>query len=51
MKGNTVPHFHLSGANAVVLFLYIVAVFGGLHMVAASFPESQFSRAWLKLGF
>jgi len=46
-----VPHFHLSGMQGVVLFLFIVATFGGLHMIAASYPDNQVSRAWLKLGF
>lgn len=45
------PHFHLSGMQGVILFLYVVAVFGALHLAASSAPENRYARAWLALGF
>ena len=45
------PHFHLSGMEGVILFLYIVAVFGALHLAACSFPDNSLSRAWRGAGF
>ena len=45
------PHFHLSGIHGFVVFLYVVAIFGALHLAAASKPESKYSQAWLGLGF
>lgn len=46
------PHFHVSGIHALVTFLYIVAVFGALHLLASSYPDSKVSKAWIGgLGF
>jgi hypothetical protein len=45
------PHFHISGIHAVVNFLYIVAVFGALHLLAISMPSNKLSQSWLGLGF
>lgn len=47
----TIPHFHVSGAHALVVFLFIVAIFGALHLLAASKPDLTVSQAWLALGF
>lgn len=48
----TVPHFHVSGTHAVIVFLFVVAVFGSLHMLAVSMPNNQFAQAWIGgLGF
>lgn len=40
------PHFHMSGIHAIVVFLYIVVAFGALHLLALSFPDSLWSKAW-----
>jgi hypothetical protein len=45
------PHFHISGIHALVTFLYIVAIFGALHLLAASMPDNKAAEAWLSLGF
>lgn len=47
----TMPHFHVSGVHATIVFLFVVAVFGSLHLLAASMPSSQVSQAWVALGF
>lgn len=46
-----VPVFRISGANAIVTFLYVATIFGALHLLAISKPESRWSKAWLSLGF
>ena len=51
MASIPLPHFHVSGAHAVVVFLFCVVMFGSLHLLAASKPESTLSRAWIGLGF
>ena len=45
------PHFHLSGIHGMVVFLYVVAIFGALHLFASSHPGSPYAQAWLALGF
>lgn len=45
------PHFHISGIHALIVFLYVVAAFGSLHLLALSMPNNRVSRAWLALGF
>lgn len=46
-----VPVFRINGANALVTFLYVAAIFGALHLLAISKPDSRFAKAWLALGF
>jgi len=46
-----VPTFQLNGATAFVTFLYVVATFGALHLLALSKPNARLSQAWLSLGF
>lgn len=46
-----IPHFHLSGINAAIMFVVIVAIFGSLHLAAASAPSNKVAQAWLSLGF
>lgn len=46
-----IPTLRVSGAAAIVTALYVVAIFGTLHLVAISHPNSRFGRAWLALGF
>jgi hypothetical protein len=45
------PHFHLSGMEGIILFLYVVAVFGALHILASSVPNNPVAKAWLSLNF
>lgn len=45
------PHFHVSGIHAFVVFLVVVATFGALHLLAMSAPDNRVSQAWLSLGF
>lgn len=44
-----VPHVHLSGINALVTFLFIVAAFGSIKMFALSHPNNSAAQAWLAL--
>lgn len=46
-----VPVFRVSGTSAIVTFLYVAVIFGALHLLAVSKPNSKFSQAWLALGF
>ena len=46
-----IPAFKIGGLQAAVLFLYVVAIFGSLHLLAISHPEWRWSKAWLGLGF
>jgi len=46
-----IPHFHISGIHATVVFLFVVAVFGSAHLLAASNPDNRLASAWLGLGF
>jgi len=46
-----IPAFKLGGMQAMVLFLYVVVMFGALHLLAISHPEWRFSKWWLGLGF
>lgn len=47
-----VPHFHISGIHAGVLFLSMVVIFGSLHLFAAANPDAKLSQAWTNgLGF
>lgn len=49
---NLLPHFHVSGIHAMITFLFILAAFGSLHLLAASYPDSPVSKAWTGgLGF
>jgi len=45
------PHFHISGIHGVVIFLFVVAVFGALHLAAAAHPDNAVSQGWTALGF
>lgn len=45
------PHFHMSGIHGVVIFLFVVAIFGSAHLAATSHPDNRISQAWLALGF
>ncbi len=41
----------LNGLQGVVIFLFVVATFGSMHLLAASLPESKFAKIWFGLGF
>lgn len=41
----------VNGTQGVVIFLFVVVTFGTLHLLAASLPDSKFSRIWFGLGF
>ena len=41
----------VNGMQGVIVFLFVVATFGSLHLLAASFPDSKISHAWRGLGF
>ena len=41
----------VNGLQGVIVFLFIVAAFGSMHLLAASLPESTFAKIWFGLGF
>lgn len=41
----------VSGMQGVIVFLFVVATFGSLHLLAASKPDAKISRIWTGLGF
>jgi len=45
------PSLKVSGAQAVVVVLYVTAFFGSAHLLAISKPDNKWARAWLGLGF
>lgn len=45
------PHVHISGINAVITFLFVVASFGSLSLLASAYPDATASAAWRALGF
>ena len=51
MANVPVPVFRLSGANALVVFLYVFVIFGSLHLLAISRPNNKIAKALLALGF
>lgn len=46
-----IPVLKISGTVALIIFLYTVVMFGTLHLVAISNPDSKFAKAWIALGF
>lgn len=51
MANVPVPVFRVNGSNAIVTFLYVAVMFGALHLLAISKPNTKLARAWLALGF
>ena len=50
--GISVPVLRVSGVFALIVCLYVVAIFGSLHLLALSKPQSKTAQAWLgALGF
>jgi hypothetical protein len=45
------PHVHISGINGVITFLFVVAAFGSVSLVASAYPDAAPSKAWRALGF
>jgi hypothetical protein len=45
------PDIRISGNNALIVALYIFAIFGSLHLLALARPEWTFSKILLTLGF
>jgi len=45
------PHVHISAVHIGASIAAIVAVFGTLHLLALSAPDSRAARAFIALGF
>lgn len=41
----------VNGIQGLVVFLFVLATFGSLHLLAASMPDSKFAKIWFGLGF
>ena len=39
-------HVHVSGLNAVITVLYIIAIMGTINLVAKKYPDSKLSASW-----
>jgi hypothetical protein len=46
-----IPVLKVSGTVALVVFLYVVVLFGSLHLWALAKPNSKLAQAWTLLGF
>jgi hypothetical protein len=44
-----IPTVRITGAEAIVTLLYVIAMLGALKLVALSYPNARLSRAWLTL--
>lgn len=47
----SIPVLKISGTVALIIFLYVTVLFGTLHLVALSKPDSKLAKAWVLLGF
>jgi len=45
------PHVHISAVHMAANMAAVVAVFGTLHLLALSSPDSRLGRAFISLGF
>lgn len=45
------PHVHISAVHMAANVAVVVAVFGTLHLLALSTPDSRLGRAFIALGF
>lgn len=45
------PSLRIGGTSGIVLLLYMIAIFGALHLLALSAPNSRLAKSWLGLGF
>jgi hypothetical protein len=48
---NVAPHVHISAVHMLASIAAVVAVFGTLHLLALTSPDSRASRAFIALGF
>lgn len=46
-----IPVLKISGTVALIIVLYSVVIFGTLHLLALSYPQSKWAKAWILLGF
>lgn len=47
-----VPVFRIGGTSVLFIFLSVLIIFGTLHLVAAAYPDSRFTKVWVgALGF
>lgn len=46
-----IPVLKINGINAIVTFLFVVALFGSLHILAAAYPTNRGAQSWIALGF
>lgn len=51
MADGAIPVVKVSGTVAVMVFLYVVVIFGSLHLLAISHPGNKYAQAWIALGF
>lgn len=45
------PHVHISAVHIAANMAAIIAVFGTLHLLALTSPDSRMARAFIALGF
>lgn len=45
------PHVHISATHIAANIAAVIAVFGTLHLLALSSPDSRLGRAFIALGF
>ena len=48
---DVIPAFRIGGTHALVIFLYVFVMFGTLHLIALSYPQSKLAKALFALGF
>ena len=46
-----IPVLKISGTVALIIFLYVTILFGTLHLLALTYPQSRAAKAWVLLGF
>lgn len=46
-----IPVLKISGTVALIIFLYVTVLFGTLHLLALTYPDSKIAKAWVLLGF
>lgn len=51
MANNIIPVIKVSGIVALIIFAYVIAMFGTAHLVAISNPDHPLAKAWIALGF
>ena len=47
-----IPVFRIGGTSILYIFLVVLVLYGTLHLIAATYPDSTFKRVWVDgLGF